>query len=80
MWSSEYLDENFNVRDNVFAVVTGMGRSGIHLRLENGQRAFAYFGGIYPGAEVLCTVKHKAEGFKDVLVSIDSVLNEPAVA
>ena len=44
MWSSEYLDENFNVRDNVFAVVTGMGRSGIHLRLENGQRAFAYFG------------------------------------
>lgn len=81
MWSSDYLDEDFNVRDGVFGVVTGTNRCGVYLRLENGQRAFAYFGGVHPGTEVLCTVRRKARESWDVLVTIDSVLGEsPAVA
>lgn len=68
MWSNEYLDENFDIRDGVFGVVIGTNRNGICLELENGQRAFAYFGCIRPGAEVLCTVRRKAMENRDILV------------
>lgn len=78
MWSNEYLDENFDIRDGVFGVVIGTNRNGICLELENGQRAFAYFGCIRSGAEVLCTVRRKAMENRDILVSVDSVLSEPA--
>jgi hypothetical protein len=78
MWSTEYQGEGFNVRDGVCGVVTGGCRSGVFLELENGQEAFASFGGLNPGTKVLCTVLKKANERWRVLVSIDSVLDAAA--
>lgn len=80
MWSDGYLDESFNIRDGVYGVVTGGCRSGVFLELENGQEAFASFGGLNPGTEVLCTVLKKATDKWRVLVAIDSVIKEAATA
>lgn len=75
MWSVEQVDEDFNIRDGVYGVVTGGCGKGIFLTLENGQEAFSHFGGLTPGSEVLCSVIKKANENWRVLVSIDSVLN-----
>ena len=80
MWSNEYPDKEFNLRDGVYGVVTGGCRSGLFLDLENGQKAFAHFGGLCPGTEVLCTVLKRATDTWRVLVAIDSVLEETAAA
>jgi len=76
MWTNEYIDENFNIGDGVTAVVTEECKSGIFLRLENGQEAFAKFGGLCPGVEVLCTVLKKATKTFRVLVAIDSIFTQ----
>ena len=79
MQYNEYLEEEgINVRDSVCGVVTGGCRSGLFLRLEDGQEAYARFGGIYPGARVLCTVIKRATDRWRVLVSVDSVLEDAA--
>ena len=80
MWSNEYFDEDFNVKDGVYGVITGGCKSGVFLKLENGQEAFATFGGLTPGTEVLCTVLKKATDKWRVLVAIDSVLKEATIA
>lgn len=80
MWSNEYQDDEFHVRDGVYGVVTGGCRSGLFVELENGQEAFAPFGGLHPGTKVLCTVLKKATEKWRVLVAIDSVLTEAAAA
>lgn len=80
MWSYEYEDDNYSVRDGVQAVVTGGCCKGLFLRLENGQEAFASFGGLAPGKEVLCTVLKKATERWRVLVAIDSVLERDLAA
>lgn len=80
MWSNEYQDNEFNVRDGVCGVITGGCRNGLFVELENGQEAFALFGGLYPGTKVLCTVLKKATEKWRVLVAIDSVLAEAAAA
>ena len=80
MWSNEYPDEEFNVRDGVCGMVTGGCKSGLFLELENGQQAFAHFGGLHPGSKVLCTVLKKATDTWRVLVTVDSVLEEAAAA
>lgn len=80
MWSSEYYDEDFNARDGVYGVIIGSCKSGVFLKIENGQEAFASFGGLNPGTEVLCTVLKKATDKWRVLVAIDSVLRETAIA
>ncbi len=74
MWSWEYEDEDYNIRDGVRATVIGGCAKGLFLLLENGQEAFAYFGGLAPGTEVLCSVVGKATENLRVKVSIDSVL------
>lgn len=78
MPNREYLEEETSVRDSVCGVVTGGCRSGLFLKLENGQEAFARFGGIYPGTRVLCTVIKRATDRWRVLVSVDSVLDGEA--
>lgn len=78
MWN--YEDEDYNVRDGVRAVVTGGCSKGLFLVLDNGQEAFASFGGLSPGTEVLCTVLKKSTERRRVLVSIDSVLERELVA
>ncbi len=80
MWSNEYLDENFNIRDGVYGIVTGGCKSGVFLVLENGQEAFASFGGLNPGTEVMCTVMKKATDKRRVFVAIDSVMEEVTMA
>lgn len=80
MWSNEYEYDDYNVRDGVHAVVTGGCSKGLFLRLENGQEAFASFGGLVSGTEVLCTVLKKATERWRVLVSIDSVLERELAA
>ena len=80
MWSYEYDEDDYNVRDGVRAVVTGGCSKGLFLRLENGQEAFASFGGLVPGTEVICTVLKKATERWRVLVAIDSVLERELTA
>lgn len=80
MWSYEYEDDDYSVRDGVRAVVTGGCSKGLFLRLENGQEAFATFGGLVPGTEVMCTVLKKATERWRVLVAIDSVLERELAA
>ena len=80
MWSRENIDSDYNIRDGVCGVVTGGCKSGLFLELENGQEAFASFGGLYPGDKVLCTVLKKATDKWRVLVAIDSVLEEAIAA
>ncbi len=80
MWRYEFEDDDYYVRVGVHAVVTGGCIKGLFLRLENGQEAFALFGGLVPGTEVLCTVIKKATERWRVLVSIDSVLEKELAA
>lgn len=61
MWSWDY-EEGTNIRDGVRGTVTGGCSKGIFLALEDGQEAFAHFGGLNPGTTVLCTVLKKAIG------------------
>lgn len=74
MWNYKCDDNECNIRDGVRAVVTGGCSKGLFLRLENGQEAFASFGSLVPGTEVLCTILKKATERWRVLVAIDSVL------
>ena len=79
MWRNEYKDDEYNIGDGVYGVVTGGCWSGVFIKLENGQEAFAPFGGLDPGTKVFCTVVKKATEKKwRVLVVIDSVLREVA--
>ena len=77
MWNYKCDENDCNIRDK--AVVTGGCSKGLFLRLENGQEAFASFGGLVPGTEVLCTVLKKATERWRVLVAIDSALEREIV-
>lgn len=56
MWTWDYEEDGTNIRDGVRGTVTGGCSKGIFLALEDGQEAFAHFGGLNPGTTVLCTV------------------------
>ena len=54
-------------------IVTGACSAGTFFSLEDGQEAFARFGGLEYGAKVPCTVLKKAsETWRRVLVGVDS--------
>lgn len=74
-WIWDYEEEGTNIRDGVRGTVIGGCSKGIFLTLEDGQEAFARFGGLNPGTTVLCTVLKKATEKWKVLVSIDSIEN-----
>lgn len=80
MWSWQFNDENFNVRDGVCAIVTGCCRTGLFLELENGQEAFASFGRLELGTKVFCSVLKKATEKWRVLVSIDGIYEKALTA
>lgn len=64
--------------DGCYGTVTERCRAGAYLHLDNGEEAFAYnFGNLYPGTEVLCTVRKRPQEGKKTLVSIDSVVSYP---
>ena len=69
MWTWEYEEDGTNIRDGIRGTVIGGCSKGIFLSLEDGQEAFAHFGGLNPGTTVL---KKATEKWK-VLVSIDSI-------
>lgn len=79
MWSWQFNDANFNVRDGVHAVLIGECKMGLFLELENGQQAFASFGSLVPGTEVLCSVLKKSTEKLRVLVSIDAVFEKTVI-
>lgn len=70
-----YEEDGLNVGDGVMGIVTGGNYAGLKLILENGQLAFAKFGGLEPGTMVPCTVLKKATDRWDILVGIDSYEN-----
>ncbi len=79
MWTTEYNDDNFCIRDGVYGVVTGGCSTGVFIELENGQSAFAKFGA-RTGQKVLCTVLRKAADTWRVLVTVDSLIGENPMA
>lgn len=79
MLEQEYF-EDWNIRDSMYGVVVGGCKSGVFLKLENGEEAFASFGKLNPGTVVLCTIRKKATENWRILVSIDSVLNRAGTA
>ena len=73
MWSGDYDENGINVGDVVYGVVTGACSVGTFFLLEDGQEAFAKFGGLKYGAKVPCTVLKKAsDTWRRVLVAVDS--------
>lgn len=66
----------YEIHDVVKGTVTGGCASGLFLKLENGESAFARFGALNTGTEVLCSVLKKANERFYILASIDSVIRE----
>ena len=60
------------IHDSVRATIVSSSAHGVFLRTDNGEDAFACFGGRI-GDRVLCTVRRPASADKRMLVSIDSV-------
>lgn len=76
----EIMEGGLNVRDGLYGEVTGSCGKGVFLTLDNGEEAFAYFGGLAPGTRVFCTVRRlAAEGLR-TLVKIDAVAWEEQAA
>jgi len=75
MWKWDYEENGTNIRDGIRGTVIGSCRKGLFLALEDGQKAFAHFGGLNPGTTVLCTVLKKVTERWNVLVSIDFIDN-----
>ena len=66
----------YEIHDVVKGIVTGGCASGLFLKLENGESAFARFGALNTGTEVLCSILKKANERFYILASIDSVIRE----
>ncbi len=67
---------DYEIHDVVKGIVTGGCSNGLFLKLENGESAFAKFGALNAGTEVLCSVLKKANERFYLLASIDSVIRE----
>lgn len=76
MWINNCIEDNYDIGDGFYGIVVGGCKKGVILKLENGQEAFALFGGLPPGTGVLCTVLKKAKETWRVMVAIDSVIHE----
>ncbi len=69
----------YDVLDGCYGTVMGRCGNGVYVELDNGQMAYSYkFASLRPGCQVLCTVQKLATGFRNILVSIDSVLEYAA--
>lgn len=64
--------------DGCYGTVTERCSVGAYLHLDNGEEAFAYsFCNLFPGTEVLCTVRKRPCEGKKTLVTIDAVIDYP---
>ena len=66
----------YEPKDVVIGTVSGGCSSGLFLRLENGEEAFAKFGRLPSGTKVLCSILKKADDRRNflMLASIDSIV------
>lgn len=79
--TEETANQSYDVLDGCYGVIQNCCRRGAFLALDNGELAFAYnFGNLWPGTEVLCTVRRLASGDRRMLVTIDSVCYYPVAA
>ena len=70
----EELYTGYDRNDACYGTVTGRNASGCYLILDNNENAFAFrFSNLAIGTKVICTVRRLAEGYKKMLVDIDSV-------
>lgn len=77
MWNDKYeYQDSLDLKDCLYGCVTSRCKKGVFLTLENGEDAFAYFGGLNPGDRALCTVLKKPTERWRALVTIDSVEKE----
>lgn len=73
MYSYMYEEVDMSVLDTVRGMVVGIQDNGLKILLENGETAFAFFGGLKYGTKVLCQIRKKAAHGKQTRVAIDSV-------
>lgn len=66
--------KNYEPFEECYAIVTGRCSTGVFLRLDNNEEAFAYSFNLIPGTKVLCTVRKSATDNRRTLVWIDSVI------
>ena len=73
--------QGYDVWDGCYGIVQNCCRKGAFLALDNGEPAFAYgFSNLWPGTEVLCTVRRLASVDRRMLVTIDAVCYHPTAA
>ena len=65
--------------DECYGIIEKEDTKKVYLKLENGEKAFAFnMFNFLPGTKVLCSIKKLASAKKDILVSIDSVVEYAA--
>lgn len=78
MYSDNNVKVGYEKFDECYGIIEK--KENIYLKLDNGEKAFAFnMSNFRPGTRVLCSIKKLASVNKDILVSIDSVI-EYAVA
>ncbi|MBQ7922517.1 MAG: hypothetical protein IJ325_08070 [Clostridia bacterium] len=70
---NNYYTAYNKVGDGCCGTITGRCKNGVFMTLEDGQTAFARFGGLPLGTKVYCTYLKPATEKLFALVSIDSV-------
>lgn len=73
--SKSYITLNEYAKgDSCYATVDGHNSKGAYLKLNNGQRAFAYSAGnLKNGTKILCTIVKAADTERNALARLDSV-------
>ena len=78
MWNT--YETRHEIKDTVKAVVTVCTKKGVYLKLDNGETAFAKFGNLQNGTEVLCSIVKYSTLEWPAFVTIDSVLSRDLMA
>lgn len=69
-----YDFSDFEVRDDIRGIVINNTKTGTILILETGETAFAKFGGLEVGDEVICSIRKPAKDNLYMFVNIDGRL------
>lgn len=68
------MNEKYEVLDSCYGEIEGRCIKGAFLKLDNGERAFAYkYSNLRTGTKVICTVLRQAKENRLKLVSVDTV-------
>ena len=77
MWN---FNEEIHVRDCVRGIIVSCCAGVCRVLLETGDSAYAFFGGAQERTEVLCTVVRLPHDGKSLMVSIDCIDSDAAMA